>query len=212
MKCLLVAGGTVSRKQLLEMYEQMQHPFTVGVDHGTIVLTEAGIKVDMAIGDFDSVTDSEKDTLKNVEVVEELNPVKDDTDTEHAVRYIAEKNFDEVVLMGCTGTRLDHTMDSIFILKILSEKDINAYILDTNNKIYIRKGMITFNKESLFGKYISILPYSADTLVSEIRGFKYNADNLQLIRESGRGISNELPGESGYIKTDDYIIIMETKD
>jgi thiamine pyrophosphokinase len=81
-----------------------------------------------------------------------------------------------------------------------------------NNKIYIRKGMITFDRKSLFGKYISILPYSADALVSEIKGFKYNADNLQLIRESGRGISNELLEESGYIKTDDYIIIMETKD
>ncbi len=212
MKCLLVAGGSVDRKQLSDIYDKMGKPFVVGVDRGVVYLKDAGIPVDAAIGDFDSISESERSLLKQLNEVEELCPVKDDTDTEHTIRYLVDRDFEEVVLLGCTGTRLDHTLDAIFLLKIFAEKGISAYILDLNNKIYVRKGLVEFKREEIFGKYISMLPYSDRCIVSEIRGFKYVDDNLELIRESGRGISNELLEETGYINAGDYIIFMETKD
>lgn len=72
---------------------------------------------------------------------------KDKTDTQIAIEYLAENGFDEVVMLSCTGKRLDHVLANISLLYYLLEHDIKGAIVDENNII-----MMTRNKIKIHGK------------------------------------------------------------
>ena len=107
MNILLVAGGKVNIEQLVQIHDTLNTPFVIGVDAGNVILDEAGIKPDKAIGDFDSVGEEVLERLLSITDVEKLIPEKDDTDTEHAFRFALQMKPESIVCMGCTGTRLD---------------------------------------------------------------------------------------------------------
>ncbi|MBO4864534.1 MAG: thiamine diphosphokinase [Eubacterium sp.] len=215
MVCLIIAGGTISPDQLKTTYDRISDDALVlTADRGTLHAISAGIPIDRAIGDFDSVDGSELALIKEKlpDKVEKLIPEKDDTDTEHALRYAFEHNPSEIIMMGCTGTRLDQTINSIFLLRECADRGIPAFIIDSTNRIRISKGTTQIKKENLFGKYISILPLEKEAHIKTISGFKYDVTDITLSQSSGRGISNELVEEEGIIESDDHIIIIESID
>lgn len=78
-KVVLVAGG-----QLEELPSDVD--VWVGVDRGSLYLIEQGITPDLAVGDFDSVSQQEfKLIQKQAKEVLCAQPEKDDTDLELAV-------------------------------------------------------------------------------------------------------------------------------
>ncbi|MBR6403605.1 MAG: thiamine diphosphokinase [Eubacterium sp.] len=212
MRCLIIAGGEVDRSFLRQIYDSMDDAYVIGADKGVIYASEAGIKIDKAIGDFDSVSTEEKIRISELYDTELLVPEKDDTDTEHALRYAMSKRPEEIIMMGCTGSRLDHTFSSVRILKSACDEGISAYIQDKTNRIRVAKGEVRINKEDAFGKYISIIPYGDKAEGITLRGFKYPLENYTMPAERGLGISNEIIADEAYIYSDDHLIIMETID
>lgn len=223
MNCLIVAGGNVDKEQLKEVYKQSDHPFVIGADRGCITLLECDIPIDRAIGDFDSVSPAERKYIEKIAETEILIPEKDDTDTEHALLFAITQKPEKIVLMGATGTRLDHTLSNIGLLKRAFDAGINAVILDKNNRIRVLRGEISLDREDSFGKYISIIPFGEFASNVSIRGFKYEAEDLDIYFEKSRCVSNErLNPDSNsisnkindgeVIKSEDYIIILETTD
>ena len=79
----------------------------VGVDKGAYLAYLANIKLDYAIGDFDSISANELKLLEDYTNVIKLNPIKDETDTLYALRKFS--NHDNlIVLGGIMGSRIDH--------------------------------------------------------------------------------------------------------
>lgn len=63
------------------------------------------------VGDFDSAGETEYEYFqKNTDVpIKRLNPVKDYTDTDVALRLALELGAEEITILGGTGARIDHT-------------------------------------------------------------------------------------------------------
>ena len=79
----------------------------VGIDKGAYIAYENNVKLDYAIGDFDSISADEFRKLKDYCEVIKLNPIKDDTDTLYAIKMF--KDFDKIILIGgISGRRIDH--------------------------------------------------------------------------------------------------------
>lgn len=221
MKCLMVAGGTVDINQLKEVYISNPDLYVIGVDRGGLVLCENEIKTHKLIGDYDSLSLEEKKTVfdfvkKSADscVIEELIPEKDDTDTEHAFRFALTLKPEEIIMMGCTGTRMDHTYACIRMLKLAAQAGIKAYILDRTNRIRVIRDGISLSKDDQFGKYISLFPYGDSVCVS-LKGFKYEVEDMILTSDISRGVSNEFADSEGIISIkdkNDYVIVMETCD
>ena len=216
MKCLLVAGGEVDIKQLDEIYSSIDDLYVIGADRGGLILYENDIRIDRLIGDFDSLSEEEKKAVFDYvtdQTIEQLIPEKDDTDAEHALRYALSLNPEEIIMLGCTGTRMDHTLACIRMLKLAADAGVRACILDKHNRISGVKGSVLFSKENQFGKYISFFPYN-DSAVVSMKGFKYEVEDFSLTADVSRGVSNELMDEECKvsIKNNDYIIVMETRD
>lgn len=90
----------------------------IGVDRGSLTLLEHGIIPTLAVGDFDSMSEDELRRVKNrVGKIIQVDPVKDDTDTELALSQAFEKyhaNF--VNLYGISGGRLDHFLSNFLMV------------------------------------------------------------------------------------------------
>lgn len=212
MNCLLVGGGEVDSELLKKTYKDLGNPYTFGVDRGCIYLLENNLPISKAVGDFDSLSEEEKIIIDRFFDKEQLNPIKDDTDTEHALKMAVSMKPDKIIILGCTGTRLDQTFASIRLLKLAADEGIEAFLLDKNNRIRVVKGISILSKNDSYGRYISILPFGETISGLKIRGFKYDATDLTIDAASSLGVSNELTHDAGIISCDDYYILMETHD
>lgn len=91
--------------------------YLVGVDRGSLFLLENGLSLDMAIGDFDSVSKAEYDRISVAAGQLIQAPAeKDDTDTELALKTVfAQFPQAQVTVFGAFGGRIDHMMSNIFL-------------------------------------------------------------------------------------------------
>ncbi|MDO4500901.1 MAG: thiamine diphosphokinase [Erysipelotrichaceae bacterium] len=169
---------------------KLKEGFNIGVDAGALYLINKGIKVDVAIGDFDSINEEDFKLIKeNVKEVIKLNPIKDDTDFEHTLKYVKEKGFTELEVYGCLGGRQDHGLLNI---KLLYQSDLNISIIDEQNKIYrLKKGKHLIKKDGY--KYLSILNF--EKVVLELKGTFYPIEKTELKLSDNYTTSNEILNE-----------------
>lgn len=115
---ILVAGGPVDLWP-----DRIQSPFAreetcwIGIDKGAWHLLEHNYPLDIAIGDFDSLTEEELIKIRTVAKEVYASPVeKEDTDTElaleHAVTHFPFANY---WLIGISGGRFDHTLSNFWL-------------------------------------------------------------------------------------------------
>ena len=228
MEVLILACGQLNIELLHEVYSSMEDPYVIGVDRGTLVLLREGIPVSLAVGDFDSVREEERvfldELMNNAQnkvasdkapiTFEVLKPEKDDTDLEHALRMALslDPKPERIIMLGCTGGRIDHTFAAVGLLKLAADAGVEAYIVDDTNRVRVARGMVELRREELYGKYISVIPYGDAIHGLTEKGLKYEVENVDLTFEIALGVSNELLQDRGYISCDDYMIIMETRD
>ena len=160
--------------------------------------------MDLAVGDFDSVSKEEFELIKKNNDIIKLNPIKDDTDTEHALNLV--KNYDEILILGgINGNRIEHFISMLIYLK----KFPNFIIKDDYSIIYTIDKSISIKKDEY--KYISLFSLDDNTIIS-LDGFKYNLCNYNLKKDNPLGVSNEIIKDYGNIKIKGRIIIVKTKD
>ena len=114
MKILLAAGGNPQNwpQSLLSKYDAY-----VGIDRGALYLLQAGYPVDLAVGDFDSLSNEEqKEVFAKAKEYTRSPAEKDDTDTQLGILKTFERYPQaEVTLIGATGGRLDHLLANLWL-------------------------------------------------------------------------------------------------
>ncbi|MCF6248650.1 MAG: thiamine diphosphokinase, partial [Desulfobacula sp.] len=137
MKCVIIASGDLDyTEQVIRLIRNAE--LIICADGGAGHLKKLGILPHVLIGDFDSITLEDKLFFieKQVKVIS-FPPEKDKTDSALCVDYALEQKVTDITLLGMTGTRLDHTLANIFLLKQICLKNIPARIINTTNQIYM---------------------------------------------------------------------------
>lgn len=184
----VVAGGSKPDEFVSEIKKA---DLVVGVDKGAYWLVNQVVKIDVAIGDFDSVTKEELQIVeRNVKKIIKVTPEKDATDLELAIDYLIKLNPESVVIYGAIGSRFDQSLQSVYLLELLLSHNINAKIVNGTNEIYVTKSKLIFLTPLPF-PYCSVVPISEKAVVS-LSGFKYPLEREVLYRIHSRGISNEI--------------------
>ncbi len=217
---LIITGGTLTKDFLKEFMQEHVVSKVICVDGGLHVADVAKVPIDYLVGDFDTADASlvgryrkEIAEGKRQTILKEYNPVKDATDTQIAISLAIEDGAEEIVLLGATGTRLDHTLTNIHLLLMPLSYGVSAYILDKNNKIYLTDKDLELTKNELYGPYLSLLPFGGDVKSVTLRGFKYDVTNRDYLRGDSLGVSNELVEETGRITLESGVLaVFETKD
>lgn len=216
MKILIVTGGKIDEDFALQFLGKNSFDLIIAADKGMELLGKLNIMPDYLVGDFDSVSEDVLDKARqNAGKVVKFNPVKDFTDTEAAVRLAIELNASEIVILGATGTRLDHVLANINSLFIALEKNIPAYIIDPNNRIQLINKTTEIIQKEAFGDTISLIPYTDKVEGITLTGFYYPLKDktFSKFEEPSLGVSNVLTADKGVIELISGILIMiEARD
>ena len=208
MKCVIISGGSPPSKKLIKQ-QLCDADIVIGVDGAADLLTDCEITADIIIGDFDTAKKINVLGQQNngAEVIR-LRVDKDETDTEAAVNLAIERGAKNIIMLGAMGSRTDHSLANISMLKPIHEKGSFGKILDDNTEMFVCDTEVTL-KASL-GQTISILPFSADIIVSA-SGLKYPLKELALPFGTSRGVSNIIDKSSVNINvTGGYALIILT--
>ncbi len=199
MTYLLVGGGEVDILCLNETVKEIENEsiFVVAVDRGYNACLAAGIKPDMLLGDFDSlgVVIAGEAKASGIPIIE-LNPVKDDTDMEAAVRFAAskcKKGKDRIIMTSAMGGRLDHTLGCLALLGLKQELGIEIELRNSFNRacMLFEGEEHSFAKARGFGKFVSFFPVNGSATLT-LKGMKYPLDSHTLKGYNTLGVSNEI--------------------
>lgn len=175
--------------------------FIIVVDGALTNVLKQKIKIDLVIGDFDSV--QSKSQLKGLNYLK-LDAKKDQTDTFVAVKYAYDNSKNEVFLIGgIQGSRIEHFIANILLFNEFPK----LTIIDENSTIYLLdKGKHLISKEF----YISFFGYSEGVIT--LQGFKYPLNKYHLKQYDPLCISNEISKTYGEIIIDEgRVVVIKTK-
>lgn len=199
--CRIIGAGECKKTD----FEKQNGDLIIAADGGCVYLEKAGIVPDIIIGDFDSLgyVPEGKEVVK-------LNPVKDITDMDAAVKEGIKRGYTEFRLYGACGGRIDHTLANIQLIASLSKQNIKAYIHDDMIITAVTDGEIRFNAEHK--GYISVFSHSDKCAGLTIEGLKYTLDNAQLSNTFPLGVSNEFIGTESRISVKNGTVIIVYSD
>ncbi len=193
MRAFIYTGGQIHAAHITE------HPkaddLTIAADSGYHNAKALGERVDILLGDFDSIGQIPPDgDFERIQVPSE----KDLTDTQLAVEVAIDRGADDIVLIGGLTGRLDHTLSILAILEALHARGIYGMITDGQSRVRYLKSTSTLIAHSAY-KYLSLL--AADDTVKgvSIDGCKYPLKNATLHRTLQFAVSNEITGNVALI-------------
>lgn len=211
----VVSGGSIQDEFAVRVIEKKQPALLIAADSGMDFFYRNGIQPDVIVGDFDSVQPDVLAYYKKQSKIEfcELNPIKDDTDTEFAIRLAIARGAEKIMILGGTGSRLDHVLGNIELLGIGLEHKVAIELLDAHNRIRMIEQGLTLLKSEQFGTYVSLIPYTSEVEGLSLCGFKYPLTNYCLKGFCSLGVSNEITDEEAVITFDKgTLLVIESRD
>ena len=191
MKTLIITGGKINKNFAKKYLKSNKYDIIIAVDKGLETIDYLKLQPQYVLGDFDSVNTKilEKYKKQNIKIIK-LNPEKDLTDTHSAIDLALKLKSTEITILGAIGTRLDHTMANIHILKQALDKNIKAKIVNEKNEIELINKEIIIKKDDNY-KYVSIIPLTTNVTGITIEGMKYIINDYTLSIGDSLGVSNE---------------------
>lgn len=182
MRAVIIGNGTIDNYDKIKQKLRLDD-YVICADGGYNHAKKLGIKPAVVVGDMDSIGDNDYDG----EIIN-LPIRKDFTDSEVCIKYILLKHFEEVMMLGFTGKRQDHSITNMLLLKQFADVGTNAYIVDEHNEI-----RFTSSQNNIYGKkgdIVSIIPIAGDLVGVTTHGLDYPLDNETLVFGESRGVSN----------------------
>jgi thiamine pyrophosphokinase len=163
--------------------------FVVAADSGVDHALALGLRIDVAVGDFDSVSTAGLERAERAGTrVNRHPPDKDATDLELALDVAVEQAPRRIVVIGGDGGRLDHLVGELLVLgrEAYARAEVDAILGDAT--VHVVRGERTLAGEP--GEPISLfaLHGRAEGVVTE--GLLYPLRGEALEPGSSRGISN----------------------
>jgi thiamine pyrophosphokinase len=169
---VIVADGTFPRHEIPLRYLENAKRI-VCCDGSTQSLVLAGLKPDAIVGDMDSLTD---DLAKMF--ADRLFPDKnqDTNDLTKAVSWCIDKGYKNIVIIGATGKREDHTIGNISLLA--------EYIRELNVIMITDTGILhpllkSSSIASFKGQQVSIFSIDPETQVTSV-GLRYPLSDTKI--------------------------------
>ena len=181
MRAVIICGGTITDYRYIKA-QIKDGDLIICADSGYDHAVNMGIKASIVVGDFDSISTIPAD-IQTIQYPAR----KDQTDSEIAVEYARKMGVKDFLLIAATGTRLDHTLTNILLLKDCLAHGENALIVEEHNKIMITDSMMHLQESA--GSIVSLIPLSKCHGVTT-ENLEYPLQDATLYMGKGRGVSN----------------------
>jgi len=166
----------------------------IAADSGIETALKLNIKLDLLIGDFDSIN-FKKYNIENIKIIK-YPTIKNDTDSMLAVKYALETGYKNINIIGGLDGRIDHTLANLCLLQYIDNRGGFGCITNGYNRItYLANSNVKIYKNF---KYVSVLPVNSEIYGLTLKGFKYNLDNASVRFDEPYTVCNEISDDSEY--------------
>lgn len=197
---VIITGGECKAEGISSSIAE--NAFVIAADSGYDTAKKLGIKVDLLVGDMDSV----KSIPSGVDTVR-VKAEKDDTDTMLAIGIAKDKGAEKITVIGGAGGRADHWLSNIFMLEALTDENIDACLTDGVNEIrVISDGSIRIPNS---GGYFGLLALEDSAVTAT--GCKYPLKDHLLRRQLPYAVSNEVTADFAEITVHGKVIVTVSK-
>ncbi len=206
MRAFVYSGGEIFPEYIEERPEG--DDIVICADSGYENAMKMGVKVDLLLGDFDSLG-----KIPNVDCeVMRVPAEKNETDTQLAVDVALSRGADEIVIVASTQGRADHTLSLLAILEMLYEKKVHATVVNGQNRVRFVKDGGTILVRSKY-KYFSLITLDKIAKKVSIEGAKYPLKNANIERGVQFAVSNEIVRNAALINVKKgSVYVIESKD
>jgi thiamine pyrophosphokinase len=174
-RCIIIANGKPPRKSVVNFFRKRGFNYLICADGGANSLSKLDLVPQAIIGDMDSISTGTLNRFRKKTIIIKIKR-QNDTDVEKALKYAIKNKFNEALLLGAAGDRLDHTICNLgivlkfyqkILISIISEK---SYLKPYNEKVELK---------SYPGEIISLYGFDSKTKISS-RGLNYPLKNTSL--------------------------------
>lgn len=216
MKVLIIAGGSIDMQWAGGFLKMHKYDKIIAVDGGLSAANLLGLCPDLIVGDFDTVSKALLDEYvalgdDRCKVIR-LNPEKDDTDTQCAMNKAMDAGAKEIHILGGTGSRMDHTLSNVYMLKMAYDRGVHAVMYDKINKLSVIANRTVLHKDNDYGRYVSFMQLEGPVKNVTLTGFKYNVENFDFdtSKEYRMAVSNEFIEDTATVDmSEGMFIVME---
>ncbi|WP_276351393.1 thiamine diphosphokinase [Cohnella caldifontis] len=210
-RAVIFAGGRLGPWALEELRPD---DYLIGADSGADFLLVHGRVLDLAVGDFDSVPPDRlsriRDAARETIAVDAVD--KDWTDTELALREALDRGFADIRIAGGLGSRFDHSLANVHLLRQAKERGAQAVLADEYNEIRLCDGKCRLEADPRY-PYVSLLPLTVIVTGVTLDGFRYPLHEATLQLGWSIGISNVLEAGTGSISlSDGLLLVIRSRD
>ncbi len=200
-RCVIIGGADIGRYEAVRAHLRPDD-FCIYCDSGLKHMPSLNMPPSLIVGDFDSHHNPHMDVETIV-----LPCEKDDTDTVFAVKEALKRGFEEFLLIGAIGARLDHTLGNVSILLYLDALGKTASIIDDYSLMQIVSREPAYIDDSY--PFFSLLNISGIARGVTIENAKYPLQDAEITCEYQYGISNEvLPGKTAAVTVQDGKLLL----
>jgi thiamine pyrophosphokinase len=188
VRAFIIANGQAGDG---ERYAALMRPgdLVIAADGGAALALQMGIQPQVVIGDMDSLPAELRGKLEALGCQFVCHPErKDETDTELAIRYALQRDAQELVLLGATGSRLDHTLANVFLLALPELRGKNARIVAGSSEVWLLRDSLELKGKP--GDIVTLLPLGQDAIGVDSEGLEYALRGDALRFGLARGVSN----------------------
>ena len=208
MRCLIITGGTVRDLRWLAGMLQKEDR-VICVDGGARYAAALGVVPDVIVGDMDSVTPEQLNYFSGRgAMIKEYPADKNDTDTALALAEALSGSPEEIVVLGALGSRWDHSLANVHLLRVALDRGVKARIIDEHNEISLVAPHTPVVLEGKPGDLFSLLPLTEEVTGVNVRGAGWPLENAVFRIGNPYGISNSLASDRVEISIATGIVLL----
>lgn len=171
-RCVIVGGANINNYDFIR--EKLSaDDYIIFCDSGLKHMENLRVQPSLTVGDFDSHENPQFDVETKV-----LPCEKDDTDTVYAIKEAVKRGYDNFLLIGVVGARLDHTLGNVSILLYLDSLGKKGCIIDDFSKMEIVSNEPAYIEDSY--SFFSLLNISGTAKGITIENAKYPLENGEI--------------------------------
>lgn len=201
---VVVAGGDAVDPAHLDPVARTA--FVVAADSGIDRAHELGLDVDLAVGDFDSVSPAALAAVEERGGAIERHPAaKDATDLELALDAALAREPARVLVVGGHGGRLDHFLGNAVLLAAPRYAGVEIVAQMGQALVTVVRSATTLH--GTIGETVSLVPVHGAACGVWTDGLRFPLVGEDLEPGSTRGVSNELLGERADVRLDAGVLL-----
>jgi thiamine pyrophosphokinase len=192
---LIFSGGDHLRPELAQ--ELPVPDLVVAADSGYEAAISLGYRVDVVVGDMDSITTS---PLPDHVLVDRHPIEKDQTDLDLAMERAVREDPGRMVIVGGTGGRHDHELATAGLICSARWEEIEEidWISSRSRSHVVRRRRMVHGD---VGARVTLLPVGGEVEGITTRGLKWDLSDAHLVPGSTRGVSNVMRAPVADIST-----------